>query len=198
MAKPSSPQRRGTPPERGVPRNLLGLIGAGLRKTPTTFVLVLIGLFIYFRGTDEPAEPEPAEVEQAAADEEPQPPPDLPASVSPEMWTCVYRTDKQLSAGRWADVYHGLEASDFGRAVIVTVSEAWAELTDSQRTSLVEVVGEAWRTTGREVALFTADAGLEKLTLKRAADDTAVAVWTPRAGVELLDAAQMSASGTTS
>ena len=198
MAKPSSPQRRGTPPERGVPRNLLGLIGAGLRKIPTTFVLVLIGLFIYFRGTDEPAESEPAEVEQAAADEEPQPPPDLPASVSPEMWTCVYRTDKQLSAGRWADVYHGLEASDFGRAVTVTVSEAWAGLTDSQRTSLVEVIGEAWRTTGHEVALFTADAGLEKLTLKRAADDTAVAVWTPRAGVELLDAAQMSASGATS
>ena len=198
MAKPSSPPRRGTPPERGVPRNLLGLIGAGLRKIPTTFVLVLIGLFIYFRGTDEPAEPEPAEVEQAAADKEPQPPPDLPASVSPEMWTCVYRTDKQLSAGRWADVYHGLEASDFGRAVTVTVSEAWAELTDSQRTSLVEVIGEAWRTTGREVALFAADAGLEKLTLKRAADDTAVAVWTPRAGVELLDAAQMSASGATS
>ena len=198
MAKPSSPPRRGTPPERGVPRNLLGLIGAGLRKIPTTFVLVLIGLFIYFRGTDEPAEPEPAEVEQAAADEEPQPPPDLPASVSPEMWTCVYRTDKQLSAGRWADVYHGLEASDFGRAVTVTVSEAWTGLTDSQRTSLVEVIGEAWRTTGREVALFAADAGLEKLTLKRAADDTAVAVWTPRAGVELLDAAQMSASGATS
>ena len=198
MAKPSSPPRRGTPPERGVPRNLLGLIGAGLRKIPTTFVLVLIGLFIYFRGTDEPAEPEPAEVEQAAADEEPQPPPDLPASVSPEMWTCVYRTDKQLSAGRWADVYHGLEASDFGRAVTVTVSETWAGLTDSQRTSLVEVIGEAWRTTGREVALFTADAGLKKLTLKRAADDTAVAVWTPRAGVELLDAAQMSASGATS
>ena len=198
MAKPSSPPRRGTPSERGVPRNLLGLIGAGLRKIPTTFVLVLIGLFIYFRGTDEPAEPEPAEVEQAATDEEPQPPPDLPASVSPEMWTCVYQTDKQLSAGRWADVYHGLEASDFGRAVTVTVSEVWAGLTDSQRTSLVEVIGEAWRTTGREVALFTEDAGLEKLTLKRAADDTAVAVWTPRAGVELLDAAQMSASGATS
>lgn len=198
MAKPSSPPRRGTSSERGVPRNLLGLIGAGLRKIPTTFVLVLIGLFIYFRGTDEPAEPEPAEVEQAAADEEPQPPPDLPASVSPEMWTCVYRTDKQLSAGRWADVYHGLEASDFGRAVTVTVSEAWAGLTDSQRISLVEVIGEAWRTTGHEAALFTADAGLEKLTLKRAADDTTVAVWTPRAGVELLDAAQMSASGATS
>ena len=198
MAKPSPPPRRGTPPERGLPRNLLGLIGAGLRKIPTTFVLVLIGLFIYFRGTDEPAEPEPAEVEQAAADEEPQPPPDLPASVSPEMWTCVYRTDKQLSAGRWADVYHGLEASDFGRAVTATVSESWAGLTDSQRTSLVEVIGEAWRTTGREVALFTADAGLEKLTLKRAADDTAVAVWTPQAGVELLDAAHTSASGVTS
>lgn len=189
MAKPSPPPRRGSPPELGVPRNLLGLIGAGLRKIPTTFVLVLIGLFIYFRGTDEPAEPEPAEVKQAAADEEPQPPPDLPASVSPEMWTCVYRTDKQLSAGRWADVYHGLEASDFGRAVTVTVSEAWAGLTDSQRTSLVEVIGEAWRTTGREVALFTADGGLEKLTLKRATDDTVVAVWTQRAGVELLDVA---------
>lgn len=198
MAKPSPPPRRGAPPERGVPRNLLGLIGAGLRKIPTTFVLVLIGLFIYFRGTDEPAEPEPAEVEQVAADEEPQPPPDLPASVSPEMWTCVYRTDKQLSAGRWADVYHGLEASDFGRVVTVTVSEAWAGLTDSQRTSLVEVIGEAWRTTGQEIALFAADAGLEKLTLKRAADDATVAVWTPRAGVELLNAAQMSASGATS
>ena len=181
-----------------MPRNLLGLIGAGLRKIPTTFVLVLIGLFIYFRGTDEPAEPEPAELEQAAADEEPQPPPDLPASVSPEMWICVYRTDKQLSAGRWADVYHGLEASDLGRAVTVTVSEAWAGLTDSQRTSLVELIGEAWRTTGREVALFTADAGLEKLTLKRAADDTVVAVWTPRTGVELLGAAQMPAPGVTS
>lgn len=198
MAKQASPQRRGTSSERGVPRNLLGLIGAGLRKIPTTFVLVLIGLFIYFRGTDEPAEPEPAEFEEAVADEEPQPPPDLPASVSPEMWTCVYRTDKQLSAGRWADVYHGLEASDLGRAVTVTVSEAWAGLTDSQRTSLVELIGEAWRTTGREVALFTADAGLEKLTLKRAADDTTVAVWTARAGVELLDAAQMPASGVTS
>lgn len=198
MAKPSSPQRRGTSSERGMPRTLLGLIGAGLRKIPTTFVLVLIGLFIYFRGTDEPAEPEPAEFEQTVADEEPQPPPDLPASVSPEMWTCVYRTDKQLSAGRWADVYHGLEASDLGRAVTVTVSEAWAELTDSQRTSLVELIGEAWRTTGREVALFTADAGLEKLTLKRAADDTTVAVWTPRAGVELLGVAQMPASGVTS
>ena len=198
MAKQASPQRRGTSSERGVPRNLLGLIGAGLRKIPTTFVLVLIGLFIYFRGTDEPAEPEPAELEQAAADEEPQPPPDLPANVSPEMWTCVYRTDKQLSAGRWADVYHGLEASDLGRAVTVTVSEAWAGLTDSQRTSLVELIGEAWRTTGRDVALFTMDAGLEKLTLKRAADDTVVAVWTPRAGVELLGAAQMPAPGVTS
>lgn len=188
MSTSSASSSGGSAPRRGLPRSLLGLIGTGLRKIPTTFVLVLIGLFIFFRYADESQTPEQAEFEAPAVQEEPQPPPDLPANVSPELWTCVYRTDTQLSASRWADIYYGMEASDFGRSVAVMVSQKWAELSASQQTTVVELVASTWQTNSQNVSLFAPGVGLEHVTLKRAADKMTVAVWTPEIGVELVDA----------
>ena len=167
-------------------QTLLGAIGAGLRKIPTTFVLVLIGLFIYFRSPDEAQSPE-QQSEDSIAHEEPQPPSDLPANISPAFWTCVYRTDTQLSESRWADVYYDMEASDAGRSVSVAVSPEWANLTLDQRSTVVELVATTWQKNSQDLALFDPGAGLETVTLKRAEDDTAVAVWTPDAGVQLVE-----------
>ena len=64
-------------------------IGAGLRKTPTTLVLVLIGLFIYFRSPEEANKSEPSQFEEPIPQEEPQPPADLSLDVSPAFWTCI-------------------------------------------------------------------------------------------------------------
>lgn len=165
---------------------LLGTLGAGLRKIPTTFVLVLIGLFIYFRSPDE-AEPPEQPAEDSIAHEEPQPPSDLPANISPAFWTCVYRTDTQLSESRWADVYYGMEASNAGRSVSVSVSPVWANLTSDQRSTVVELVATIWQKNGQDLAVFEPGVGLESVTLKRAEDDTVVAVWTPHDGVQLVE-----------
>ncbi len=167
-------------------QTLLGTIGAGLRKIPTTFVLVLIGLFIYFRSPDE-AQPPEQQPEDSIAHEEPQPPSDLPANISPAFWTCVYRTDTQLSESRWADVYYGMEARDAGRSVSVSVSPEWANLTPDQRSIVVELVATTWQKNGQDLAVFEPGGGLESVTLKRAGDDTVVAVWTPHDGVQLVE-----------
>ncbi len=180
---PTSKQAAKKPPA----RTLLGTIGAGLRKVPTTFVLVLIGLFIYFRSPDEAGLPE-QQPEDVRAHAEPQPPSDLPAHISPAFWSCVYRTDTQLSESRWADVYYGMEASDAGRSVSVSVSREWASLTSDQRSTIVELVVAVWQKNSQDLAIFEPGAGVETVTLKRAADDTVVAVWTPHDGVELVEA----------
>ncbi len=167
-------------------QTLLSAIGAGLRKIPTTFVLVLIGIFIIFRSPDEeqPSEQHP---ENSSAHEEPPPPADLPAHISPAFWTCVYRTDTQLSESRWSDVYYGMEASDAGRVVSVSVSQEWANLTPDQRATVVELVATIWQKNSQDLAVFAPGDGVETVTLKRAEDDTLVAVWTPDAGVRLVE-----------
>ncbi len=167
-------------------QTLLGAIGAGLRKIPTTFVLVLIGLFIYFRSPDEAQSPE-QQSEDSIGHEEPQPPSDLPANISPAFWTCVYRTDTQLSESRWSDVYYGMEASNAGRSVSVSVSQEWANLTPDQRSTVAELVATTWQKNGQDLAVFEPGVGLESVTLKRAGDDTVVAVWTPDEGVQLVE-----------
>ncbi len=165
-------------------QTLLGTIGAGLRKIPTTFVLVLIGLFIYFRSSDE-AQPPEQPPEDAISQEEPQPPADLPADISPAFWTCVYRTDTQLSESLWADIYYGMEASDYGRSVSVSVSQKWADLTPDQRSTVVELVATTWQKNSQDLSV--PEPGLETVTLKRAEDDKTVAVWTPHEGVQLVE-----------
>ena len=167
-------------------QTLLGAIGAGLRKIPTTFVLVLIGLFIYFRSPDE-AQPPEQPPEDSISQEEPQPPADLPANISPAFWTCVYRTDTQLSESRWADVYYGMEASNAGRAVSVSVSPEWTNLTPDQRATVVELVAATWQKNSQDLALFAPGVRVESVTLKSAGDDTIVAVWTPGDGVQLVE-----------
>ena len=186
MAKSSRPSASKPDTKKNPPRTLLGTIGAGLRKIPTTFVLVLIGLFIYFRSPDEAEPPEP-QPEDSIAQEEPQPPADLPANISPAFWTCVYRTDTQLSESLWGDVYYGMEASDAGRAVSVSVSPAWVDLTPDQRSTVVELVATTWQKNSQDLALFEPEAGLERVTLKIAEDDTVVAVWTPHDGVQIVE-----------
>ncbi len=180
---PTSKQAAKKPP----PRTLLGAIGAMLRKIPTTFVLVLIGLFIVFRSADEEQPPEPPP-EDSISQEEPQPPADLPANISPAFWTCVYRTDTQLSESLWADVYYGMEASDAGRSVSVSVSQKWTDLTLEQRSTVVELVATTWQKNSQDLDVFEPGVGIERVTLKRAEDDTVVAVWTPHDGVELIEA----------
>ncbi len=167
-------------------QTLLGAIGAGLRKIPTTFVLVLIGLFIVFRSADEEQPPE-QQPEDSISQEEPQPPSDLPANISPAFWTCVYRTDTQISESLWSDVYYGMEASDAGRSVSVSVSPEWANLTLDQRSTVVELVATTWQKNSQDLALFEPGAGLESVTLKSADDDTIVAIWTPDDGVQLVE-----------
>lgn len=186
MARSSRPSASKTDAKKNPPRTLLGIIGAGLRKIPTTFVLVLIGLFIYFRSPDE-AQPPEQQPEDSLAHEEPQPPSDLPANISPAFWTCVYRTDTQLSESLWADVYYGMEASNAGRAVSVTVSPEWVNLTPDQRSTVVELVATTWQKNSEELALFAPGVGLETVTLKRAEDDTTVATWTAHDGVQLVE-----------
>ena len=186
MARSSRPAASKPDAKKNPPRTLLGTIGAGLRKIPTTFVLVLIGLFIYFRSPDEAEPPEP-QPEDSISHEEPQPPADLPANISPAFWTCVYRTDTQLSESLWGDVYYGMEASDAGRAVSVSVSPAWVDLTPDQRSTVVELVATTWQKNSQDLALFEPEAGLERVTLKIAEDDTVVAVWTPHDGVQLVE-----------
>ena len=186
MARSSRPSASERGAKKNPPRTLLGTIGAGLRKIPTTFVLVLIGLFIVFRSADE-AEPPEQQPEDSIAQEEPQPPSDLPANISPAFWTCVYRTDTQLSESLWSDIYYGMEASDAGRAVSVSVSPQWANLTPDQRSTVVELVATTWQKNSQDLAIFEPGAGLESVTLKRAEDDMVVAVWTPDDGVELVE-----------
>ena len=167
-------------------QTLLGALGAALRKIPTTFVLVLIGLFIVFRSPDEEQPPEQPP-EDSMAHEEPQPPLDLPANISPALWTCVYRTDSQISASLWSDVYYGMEASDAGRSVSVSVSPKWTDLTPDQRSTVVELVATTWQKNSQDLAVFEPGAGVESVTLKRAEDDLVVAVWTPHDGVQLVE-----------
>ncbi len=186
MAKSPRPSASQQAAKKNPLQTLLGALGAGLRKIPTTFVLVLIGLFIYFRSSDE-AQPPEQPPEDAINQEEPQPPADLPANISPTFWTCVYRTDTQLSESRWADVYYGMEASNAGRSVSVSVSPEWTNLTSDQRATVVELVATTWQKNSQDLVLFEPGVGVESVTLKSAGDDTVVAVWTPDDGVQLVE-----------
>ena len=188
------PKSSSSPPPAGVIATLTNFfftllvsIGAGLRKTPTTLVLVLIGLFIYFRSPEETNESEPSQFEEPTPQEEPQPPAELSPDVSPAFWMCVYRTDTQLSESRWADIYYGMQASQHGRIVSVSVSAKWADLPPDQRTTVIELVVSTWQKNSEELALFDAESGLEKVTLKTVVDEKIVAVWTPGDGVRFVD-----------
>ncbi len=166
--------------------SVLGSLGAQLRKMPTTFVLVLIGLFIYFRGTETVTGPEENE------DLEPPivtatPPGDLPANISPQFWKCVYETDRQLSDGMWSDVYYGLQASEAGRVLLLSVSERWQELDDSQRATVVEVVVKTWNKNSLELSLLEDGVGLEKLTVENAMDNRKVATWNASSGTKIIE-----------
>ena len=189
MPKPSS-----SPPPAGVIATLTNFfftllvsIGAGLRKAPSMLVLVLIGLFIYFRSPEETNKSAPSQFEEQAPQEEPQPPADLSSDVSPAFWMCVYRTDTQLAESRWADIYYGMQASQHGRIVSVSVSAKWADLPPDQRTTVIELIVSTWQKNSEELELFDAESGLEKVTLIRSSDEKIVAVWTPGDGVRFVD-----------
>ena len=153
---------------------------------PTTFVLVLIGLFIYFRGAETvtgPEENKDLEAPMVTAT----PPGDLPPNISPEFWKCVYETDRQLSDGMWSDVYYGLRASDAGRVLMLSVSERWQELDDSQRATVVELVVKTWNGNSLELSLLEEGVSLEKLTVENAMDNRKVATWNASSGTKLLE-----------
>jgi hypothetical protein len=184
--RPSSPATAG-----GL-KGLLRRIGAAfdllltlIRKMPMAVMFLVLAGILYFRHSEQPAEPAPKFGDPEMAPQEPPPPADLPPGTNPSVWTCVHRVDSQLSKGLWADIYYGMEARLDGKMITIKVTEKWQELSDEKRQTLANLVVDTWFENGQTLQLLQSKDELEEIVLKRLPDDQTVATWKPSTGVVL-------------
>jgi len=187
---PSSlPAPHDSPP----PRSVLGTLSAILnvlltvvRKMPATVAFAVLAAILYYRQTHQPVGSEFDKFRNPGeAQSEPRPPADLPEGTNPSVWTCVHRTDTQLSNGLWADVYYGMEARLDGKMLVAKVTEKWKDLSDEKRQTVAKLIVDTWVENGRALHILNSGDELEEVVIKQLPDDHTVAAWKPATGVQL-------------
>lgn len=166
--------------------DLLGGLMAFVRKAPIAVVFLVIAAVLYFRQSDQPVEDLP-QFDAPAAETEPQPPSDLPAGTNPSVWTCVHRSDSQLSKSLWADIYYGMEVRLDGKVLTVKVTEKWQELSEDKRKTVTNLVVDTWIENSQALQLLKSRDEMEEVIIKRLPDDSTVANWKPAMGIQLFE-----------
>jgi hypothetical protein len=177
------------------PRSLFGSIGAilsglltGVRKAPTAVAFLIIAAVLYYQQSHQKAPPELDQFEVKEEPSAPKPPPDLPQGTAALVWNCVHQVDTKLSNGLWADIYYGMEASFDGKTVVAKVTEKWQGLSDEKRQTVVKLIADTWIENGKMLKIFTSGDELQEIVIKQIPSETAVALWKPATGVQLMSA----------
>jgi hypothetical protein len=165
---------------------VLGGIMTVVRKAPVAVAFVIIAVVLYFRQANTPDEQSP-QFDDPTAQKEPQPPADLPTGTNPSVWTCVHRSDSQLSSSLWADIYFGMEVRLDGKLLTVKVTEKWRELSDDKRKTVANLVVDTWIQNSQTLRLLNSREEMEEVVIKRLPDDLTVANWKPSTGVQLFE-----------
>jgi len=151
-----------------------------------TVVFAVLAVILYYRQAHQPAESRLDKFrDPGEAQSESQPPADLPEGMNPSVWTCVHKTDTQLSNGLWADVYYGMEARLDGRLLVAKVTEKWKDLSDEKRRTVAKLIVDTWVENGRALHILNSGDELEEVVIKQLPDDQTVAAWKPATGVQL-------------
>lgn len=165
---------------------VVGGVAAFVRKAPVAVAFIVIAAVLYFRQTDQPVEDFP-QFDDPSVQKEPQPPADLPEGTNPSVWTCVHRSDSQLSNSLWADIYYGLEVRLDGKMITVKVTEKWKDLSEDKRKTVANLVVDTWIENSQSLRLLNSRDEMEEVVIKRLPDDLPVATWKPATGVQLFD-----------
>lgn len=189
----SSPHSFQGPPQ-GKPRkslidilaSIIGGIAAFVRKAPVFFVFAILAVILYFQQAQQPEEQFPQFDDPMELLKEPKPPEDLSQETA-SVWTCVHRTDSQLSNGLWADIYYGMEARIDGKQITAKVTEKWRSLSDDKRQTVAQLVVDTWIENGQALRLFDSRDEMEEIVLKQLPEDQTVAAWKPSTGIQLFN-----------
>jgi len=165
---------------------IVGGIGTAVRKAPVFFVFAALAVILYFQQSKQPEEQFPQFDDPAELQKEPEP----PAELSPEtasVWTCVHRTDTQLSNGLWADIYYGMEARIDGKQITAKVTEKWRSLSEDKQKTVTQLVVDTWIENSQALRLLSSRDEMEEIILKQLPEDQTVAAWKPSTGVQLFN-----------
>jgi len=167
---------------------VVGALSAVVRQAPVAALFVVVALVLYFRQSDQSLQDTPQFNDPAHIPKEQPPPAELPPGMNPSVWTCVSRSDTQLSNGLWADIYYGMEARLDGKMLTAKVTEKWQDLSEDKQKTVANLVVDTWAENSQALHLFTSRDELEEILIQRLPDDVTVARWTPTTGVQLIEA----------
>jgi len=191
----SAPQPPEKSPQSQARRSLLdrlaavvGALSAVVKQAPVAVLFVVVALVLYFRQPQQSLEETPQFNDPANMPKEQPPPAELPTGMNPSVWTCVSRSDTQLSNGLWADIYYGMEARLDGKMLTAKVTEKWQDLSEDKQKTVANLVVDTWAENSQALHLFTSRDELEEIIIQRLPDDVTVARWTPMTGLQLIDA----------
>ena len=159
---------------------------SAVQKAPVLVFFVVMIVALYFYQSRQPQEIVPQFNDPIQLQKEPEPPADLSPETA-SVWSCVHRTDAQLSNGLWADVYYGMEARIDGKQMTAKVTEKWQSLSDDKRKTVAQLVVDTWIKNGQAFRVFGARDEVEEIVLKQLPEDRTVAAWKPSTGVQLFD-----------
>ena len=186
-APPSFPNAPRSEPKKSVMDILASIVGgisAVVRKAPIFVVFAVLAVILYFQQSNQPEEQFPQFDDPTALQKEPVPPAELGQETA-SVWSCVHRTDTQLSNGLWADVYYGMEARIDGRQITAKVTEKWLSLSEDKRKTVAQLVVDTWIENGQALRLFSSRDEVEEIVLKQLPEDHTVAAWKPSTGIQL-------------
>ena len=161
-------------------------IMSAVRKAPVLVLFAVLAIVLYFRQDQQPEEQVPQFDDPMQLQKEPEPPADLSQETA-SVWSCVHRTDTQLSNGLWADVYFGMEARIDGKQITAKVTEKWQSLSEDKRKTVAQLVVDTWIENGQALRIFGSRDEVEEIILKQLPEDQTVAAWKPSTGIQLFN-----------
>lgn len=162
-----------------------GIISA-VRKAPVLVFFAVLIIALYFWQPQQQQEQFPQFDDPIQLQKEPKPPANLSQKTA-SVWTCVHRTDSQLSNGLWADIYYGMEARIDGKQITAKVTEKWQSLSEDKRKTIAQLVVDTWIENGQALRIFDSRDEVEEIVLKQLPEDQTVAAWKPSTGIQLFN-----------
>jgi len=166
--------------------SIFGGVLSAVQKAPVLVFFVVLIVALYFHQSQQPQEQVPQFDDPMQVQKEPAPPADVSQETA-SVWSCVHRTDTQLSNGLWADVYFGMEARIDGKQITAKVTEKWRTLSEDKRKTVAQLVVDTWIENGQALRIFGSRDEVEEIVLKQLPEDQTVAAWKPATGVQLFD-----------
>jgi len=181
---PNSPQGESRKSIIDILAAIVGGISTVVRKAPVFVAFAVLAVILYFQQSKQPEEHFPQFDDPMELQKDPEPPQELSQETA-SVWTCVHRTDTQLSNGLWADIYYGMEARIDGKQITAKVTEKWQSLSEDKRKTVAQLVVDTWIENSQALRLLSSRDEMEEIVLKQLPEDQTVAAWKPSTGVQL-------------